>query len=119
MGVRWGKFLPGTTVRTVRLVEHGAERAFAVVHKRDGTVYIADMEVSGKSRRRGYGSKLLHSIERKVCDKPRVLTLLSRPEAVGFWRKLGFTRTYPVCSVEGCWEWMAKPCNRRRLRHRI
>jgi hypothetical protein len=62
------------------------------------------------SRRRGYGSRLMRSIERKVCDKPRLLNLLSKPEALGFLRKLSFGNEHPVCGVESCWQWMSKPC---------
>jgi GNAT superfamily N-acetyltransferase len=119
MGIRWGSFLPGTAVRTVYLFENNVQRAFAVVHKRDGTVYIADLEVATDSRRKGYGSRLMRSIERKVCDKPRRLEILSKPEAVDFWESQGFVSEDPsakFCKGKRCpaWQRMSKPCRRSR-----
>jgi GNAT superfamily N-acetyltransferase len=119
MGIKWGDFLPGTTVRTVYLFENNIQRAFAVVHKKDGTVYIADLIVTADSRRKGYGSRLMRSIERKVCDKPRRLEVVSKPEAVEFWESMGFVSEDPSTrSCKGkerlCWQRMSKPCRRTR-----
>jgi len=116
MVITWGKPIPGTTIRTAYLMEDGIEKAFAVVHERDGTVYIADLKVKDPERRKGYGSKLLQAIERKVCDKPRILELLSKPEAVEFWRRQGFYVSHPLCGTNECWKWMAKECRKRHHR---
>ena len=89
---------------SLRLLETALSHSNVIVTARTGGVlvgvargwsdfaaiaYLADIAVHGKWRRQGIGRSLLHSFKRAAGGGEVRLLLLARPDADGFYRRLG------------------------------
>lgn len=98
MVLRGTRGLPKKGSRLILADIHGYAEVYYMLDKEainQNSLYIENLEVKSHERRKGYGRRLYHKIEQLAQNiGAEWIQIDSEPDAVNFWKKLGFMKTH-------------------------